>query len=91
MGAQMTPKTCALPVSDATPSRGRISRGLTPRLEDLERLFDPRHQAWHEHFELRAALIVGLTATGRTTVSVLMVNEGRRVQLRAALIARGEF
>ena len=71
--------------------KGTNLSGVDPKTGDLERLFDPRHQAWHEHFELRAALIVGLTATGRTTVSVLMVNEGRRVQLRAALIARGEF
>jgi hypothetical protein len=30
-----------------------------------------------------------ITPTGRTTVSVPMMNEGRRVQLRAELIARG--
>jgi hypothetical protein len=71
--------------------KGTNLSGVDPETGNVERLFDPRHQAWPEHFELRGALILGLTATGRTTVSVLMMNEGRRVQLRAELIGRGEF
>jgi hypothetical protein len=71
--------------------KGPNLTGIDPETGKVERLFDPRHQAWHEHFELQGLLIVGLTATGRTTVEVLAMNEGRRVQLRAELIARGEF
>ena len=65
--------------------------GIDPDTGEVTRLFDPRQQAWDEHFELREALILGTTAVGRTTVEVLKMNEGRRVLLRAELIRRGEF
>jgi hypothetical protein len=71
--------------------KGTNLSGVDPESGDIEHLFDPRHQEWRQHFELCGAEIAGLTPTGRTTVSVLMMNEGRRVQLRAELIARGEF
>lgn len=71
--------------------KGPNLSGIDPQTGQVERLFDPRHQLWHEHFEFHGPVIVGLTAIGRTTVSVLAVNEGRRVQLRADLIARGEL
>lgn len=71
--------------------KGPNLSGLDPESGGLERLFDPRHQDWHEHFELRGPLIAGRTAVGRATVGVLNMNEERRVQLRAELIARGEF
>jgi hypothetical protein len=32
----------------------------------------------------------GLTATGRATVLVLAMNDARRVELRAEILARGE-
>jgi hypothetical protein len=55
------------------------------------RLFNPREQAWGEHFELQGPLIAGLTPTGRVTVRVLSMNAGQRLQLRAALIAHGFY
>jgi hypothetical protein len=71
--------------------KGPNLAGVDPDTGNVERLFDPRHQTWHEHFVLRGALILGLSVVGRTTVELLRMNEGRRVQLRAELIARGEF
>jgi len=71
--------------------KGPNLTGIEPETGNVERLFDPRHQNWHEHFELHGPAIVGVTAIGRTTVEVLAMNEGRRVQLRTELIARGEF
>jgi len=71
--------------------KGPSLAGIDPETGDVERLFDPRHQLWDEHFEFHGPVIVGLTAVGRTTLKVLAVNEGRRVQLRADLIARGEL
>jgi hypothetical protein len=71
--------------------KGPNLTGVDPDTGDVERLFDPRQQAWHEHFVLRGALILGLTTVGRTTIEVLKINESRRVQLRSELIERGEF
>jgi hypothetical protein len=56
-------------------------------LDELEqvavRLFHPRRDRWEEHFvaEIQSAAIVGLTATGRVTVSALQMN--REIQLVA--------
>ncbi|MBV8609836.1 MAG: hypothetical protein JO034_20555, partial [Singulisphaera sp.] len=52
---------------------------------------NPRREAWAEHFTLQGAAIVGLTATGRTTVAVLAMNAGHRRNVRAELIAQGVF
>jgi 5-methylcytosine-specific restriction endonuclease McrA len=54
-------------------------------------LFHPRRDKWNEHFTLQAALIVGLTPTGRATTKLLQFNARRRRELREGLIAAGEF
>jgi len=62
----------------------RESGGIVP-------LFHPRRDRWTEHFAWRGSRIEGLTAIGRVTVVVLGMNDARRLDLRAALLARGEF
>ncbi len=54
-------------------------------------LFNPRQQAWHDHFTVHAARIVGTTPIGRATVSLLDMNVCHRLRLRAELVKRGEF
>ena len=54
-------------------------------------LFNPRRDEWTEHFEFRGVWLVGLTPIGRATVSVLAMNEIRRLELRALLLAEGEL
>lgn len=71
--------------------KGPNLTGIDPDSGKIERLFDPRHQEWAEHFALRGVLILGLTPIGRTTIEVLKMNEQRRVQLRATLIDLDEF
>jgi hypothetical protein len=71
--------------------KGTDLSDIDPDTGNVERLFDPRTQDWHEHFELREAMILGRTPTGRATVVVLGMNEDRRVQLRAELLALGQF
>jgi hypothetical protein len=71
--------------------KGPNLTGIDPETGRVERLFDPRHQLWDEHFAFLGPVISGLTPVGRTTVEVLAMNENRRVQLRAELLARGEF
>jgi hypothetical protein len=71
--------------------KGSDLTGIDPATGDVERLFNPRTQVWADHFVLRGAMIVGRTGTGRTTVRVLSMNAGQRLQLRAALIAHGLY
>jgi hypothetical protein len=54
-------------------------------------LFHPRREAWDRHFVLVAAEIVGLTPSGRATVTLLQMNADHRRQLRAIRIAAGVF
>ena len=54
-------------------------------------LFHPRQQSWDDHFELRGIDIIGKTPAGRATVELLKLNASRRRELRAQLLAAGEF
>ncbi len=54
-------------------------------------LFHPRRDRWAEHFAWRGPRIEGLTDLGRTTVLVLAMNDTRRLELRAELLAHGEL
>ena len=72
-------------------AKGPNLSGRDPVTGNIERLFDPRHQDWPEHFQFQGPVIVGLTPVGRATVDVLKMNEHRRVQLRAEVQAGGDF
>jgi hypothetical protein len=54
-------------------------------------LFHPRRDAWEEHFEFQGARIVGKTPSGKATVAVLQMNDERRMERRAELLALGEM
>jgi hypothetical protein len=64
---------------------------IDPDTGQIVGLFHPRQQSWEEHFQFRGPLVIGLTPTGRATVAVLKMNEGRRVHLRSQLQAAGEM
>src|SRR4051812_10099455 len=72
----------ALACIDCNLHKGTNVAGYDPLTGALTELFHPRRQVWAEHFERRGALIVGLTAVGRTTVAVLELNADDRVELR---------
>jgi len=44
-----------------------------------------------EHFGFQGTKIAGRTPTGRATVQLLAMNDARRLELRAELLARGDF
>jgi hypothetical protein len=50
-------------------------------------LFNPRVDAWNDHFAHQDGHIVGLTPTGRATVRVLNMNAPRRLELRREWLA----
>lgn len=69
--------------------KGSDLTGIDDRTDVVVPLFHPRQQNWEDHFDLVAEWIVGRTPTGRATVAVLRMNEGQRLQLRAAFIGLG--
>jgi hypothetical protein len=52
-------------------------------------LFNPRTQAWSEHFRWVGERVVPLTSTGRATVAALALNRAMIVAIRQEETARG--
>jgi hypothetical protein len=65
--------------------------GIDPATGESVRLFDPRRQAWFEHFHWveSGARIEGLTAVGRATVATLQLNRAPLVAARRAWVTVG--
>jgi 5-methylcytosine-specific restriction endonuclease McrA len=62
--------------------KGPNLSGIDPRGKKLTRLFHPRLDDWEDHFANRHGEIIGLSAIGRTTASLLKMNDESRLQLR---------
>jgi hypothetical protein len=77
-------------------SLGNDAKGCRIASEDamtgeVVRLFNPRHQDWHEHFRWSddGSLIIVLTTTGRATAMALRLNRPSLVVARRAWVAVG--
>ena len=57
---------------------------LDPDTGTAARLFSPRTDLWTEHFRLEGYQVTGLTPAGRATVSLLDMNQPRRLLIRQA-------
>jgi 5-methylcytosine-specific restriction endonuclease McrA len=66
--------------------KGTNLSGLDPVTEKLTRLFHPRLDDWDDHFKNRDGEIIGLSAIGRTTPTLLRMNEDGRLQLRESAV-----
>jgi hypothetical protein len=71
--------------------KGSDLSGRDPRTRRLTPLFNPRRHKWTVHFRWAGAVIVGRTPIGRTTASVLKMNDPFRVALREELFDEGVF
>jgi 5-methylcytosine-specific restriction endonuclease McrA len=70
--------------------KGSDLTGIDPADGTVVRLFDPRSDAWAQHFAVNdAATIIGITPTGRTTVALLRMNTVERVLLRREVLLDG--
>lgn len=70
--------------------KGPNPAGYDPITDTLQRLFNPRADEWDDHFEWDGALLIGLSAIGRTTIEVLRINHPDQVRHRAMLLKLGE-
>jgi hypothetical protein len=71
--------------------KGPNLSSIDPQTGRIIRLFHPRTDRWENHFRLVGAEIIGITSEGRATVRLLQMNARHRIELRAALVASGEF
>lgn len=69
--------------------KGSDLASIDPASNEITPLFHPRRDRWADHFSIDQALIVGRTATGRATVSLMRLNRQDRVAEREQLLAAG--
>ncbi|AFY32707.1 HNH endonuclease [Calothrix sp. PCC 7507] len=65
--------------------KGTDLGSFDPETRDFSFLFNPRTQKWAGHFTILGQTVVGLTAVGRTTVSLLQMNSDERLAERQRL------
>ena len=69
--------------------KGTDLASIDPETGGLERLFNPRSERWHEHFELSGGKILARTSIGRVTVRLLQLNRLERIAERNPMLAAG--
>src|SRR5690348_2521949 len=84
-GGETVSANLALACFDCNRFKGTDISSVDPLTGDLVHLFNPRIQAWSDHFVLRGGMIVPLTAVGRVTEKLLQFNLGSRVEVRERL------
>lgn len=90
-GGSDHPDNLALACHRCNLRKGPNLTGVDPETGAPVMLFHPRRDGWPEHFLVRGVQIEGVTAVGRATVHVLAMNDARRLELKAELLARGEW
>jgi len=83
------PENLAWSCCNCNAHKGANIAGLDPADKTLSQLFHPRQHQWTEHFAWHGAVLVGMTAIGRTTIDVLNINDIDRVQIREFLMEAG--
>jgi len=69
--------------------KGPNLAGIDPVTSQITVLFHPRRDSWDDHFRWDGPFIEGLSPVGRATVSVLALNDGKRMRLRLQLLEKG--
>ena len=69
--------------------KGPNLSGWDVRERTVTRLFHPRTDEWQQHFVWRGPQLVGLTAIGRVTIDVLVINDPQAVEFRKVLLELG--
>jgi hypothetical protein len=72
----------ALACTDCNLHKGPNRTGIDPESGAVTELFHPRLDNWDAHFSWSGVRLVGLTATGRTTIAVLDINTPEHIEHR---------
>ena len=90
-GGHTASNNLALACLECNRRKGSDLTAIDPVNGAITPLFNPRSQAWQEHFALEGPQIVGLTAMGRATAALLRLNAPRRVMQRQFLMHVGRY
>ena len=81
-GDHVDPDRLAFACDRCNAFKGPNLSSIDPETGDKVDLFNPRTEAWPDHFAVSGGRIVGLTPIGRATARLLNMNDPRRVELR---------
>ncbi len=91
-GGETTWGNLALACVTCSLRKGARITALDPVTQEMVTLFNPRLDAWTNHFELtEGLLIVGQTPRGRATVELFGMNRGITVSIRHEESLRGRY
>jgi hypothetical protein len=62
--------------------KGSDIASVDPEGQEIIRLYQPRIDRWQDHFQLANAELIPLTAIARTTIFLLRLNRGDRLEER---------
>jgi hypothetical protein len=71
--------------------KGPNLSGFDPQTGHITRLFNPRDDAWPDHFRWDGARLIGLSAIGRATINLIQANRADSLLVREALMAEGVY
>lgn len=84
-GGSDDPANLALSCHHCNLHKGPNLTGIDPATGSICRLFNPRLDAWDNHFAWHGPVVIGTTPIGTVTIHVLAMNSPERVELRASL------
>ena len=90
-GGETTAANLALSCSLCNLAKGSDITSIDPTTSEIVRLYHPRQDSWHDHFQLEAdtGMIQPLSAIARVTVRLLQLNRAERLSERKLLIRAG--
>ena len=71
--------------------KGSDLSSIYPDTGEVTELFNPRTQAWLDHFRIEGVRLVGASPEGRATVQLLQLNSHQRLAERRELNRAGRF
>jgi hypothetical protein len=90
-GGQPQSENLALACLRCNRLKGSDLTAIDPLDGSVVALFNPRLQAWRDHFEIAGVVIRGITPAGRATVALLRLNDRDRLRVRQDSMAVGRF
>jgi hypothetical protein len=90
-GGHSDPSNLAWACPGCNLHKGPQTEAVDPETSESVPLFHPRRDRWIDHFSWSGHSMIGLTPTGRATVTCLRLNHERRVTIRIAEERLGLF
>ncbi len=82
-GGETSDDNLALACVSCSLKKGARQRIQDPKTGDRVQIFNPRLQAWSDHFAWQDLQLLGLTSIGRATIQALQLNRPMMLAIRS--------